>query len=82
MCVCVCTCRQLVVQQQRSFSTQLPAQQAARLDGEGVVVSRLQAADAEVRLRGVPQEGRLVGHAVVHVDFVTLVEQQDFRTAD
>lgn len=45
-------------------------------------MSRLQAADAEVRLRGVPQEGRLVGHAVVHVDFVTLVEQQDFRTAD
>lgn len=39
-------------------------------------MSRLQAADAEVRLCGVPQEGRLVGHAVEHVDLVTLREQQ------
>lgn len=71
VCVRVCTC-QLVVQQQRGLSTQLPPYQAASLDGEGVVVSRLQAADAEVRLRGVAQEGRLVAHAVVHVHLVTL----------
>lgn len=70
----VSTCRQLVVQQQGSVPTQLPPHQAASLDGEGVVVSRLQAADAEVGLGGVPQEGRLVAHAVVHVHLVTLLE--------
>lgn len=66
------TCCQLVVEQQRWLPTQLAAEQAAGLHREGVVVAQQQAADAEVRLGGVPQAGRLVGHAVVHVHFVAL----------
>lgn len=72
MRACVRTCCQLVVEQQRWLPTQLAAEQAAGLHREGVVVSQQQAADAEVRLGGVPQAGRLVGHAVVHVHFVAL----------
>lgn len=75
-CVCVCvhvrTCCQLVVEQQCRLPTQLTVLQAAGLHRERVVVSQQQAADAEIRLRGVSQVGGLVGHAVVHVHFVTL----------
>lgn len=66
------TCCQLVVEQQCWLPTQLTAEQAAGLHREGVVVAQQQAADAEIRLGGVSQAGRLVGHAVVHVHFVAL----------
>lgn len=72
VCVCSSTCCQLVVQQECRFPTQLTVEQAAGLHREGVVVSHQQAADAEVGLCGVSQVGRLIGHAVIHVHFVTL----------
>lgn len=67
-----CTCGELVVQQQGRFSTQLSTEQTARLHWKGVVVTHQQAVDAEERFCGVSQEGRLVGHTVVHVHFVPL----------
>lgn len=66
------TCGELVVQQQGRFSTQLSTEQTARLHWKGVVVTHQQAVDAEERFCGVSQEGRLVGHTVVHVHFVPL----------
>lgn len=44
------TCSKLVIQEQCRLATQLAVEQAAGLDGERVVVSNLQAADAEVGL--------------------------------
>lgn len=76
------TCCQLVVEQQRRLPTQLAAEQAAGLHREGVVVAQQQAADAEVRLGGVPQAGRLVGHAVVHVHLVALGTARGGTSAD
>ena len=66
------TCGQLVVEQQGGLPTQLSAQQAAGLHRERVVVSQQQAADAEIRLRGVSQERSLIGHTVMHMHFVAL----------
>lgn len=76
------TCCQLVVEQQRWLPTQLAAEQAAGLHRESVVVAQQQAADAEVRLGGVPQAGRLVGHAVVHVHFVALGKAKGGTSVD
>lgn len=79
---CVRTCCQLVVEQQRRLPTELAAEQAAGLHREGVVVAEQQAADAEVRLGGVPQAGRLVGYAVVHVHLVALGTARGGTSAD
>lgn len=70
--MCFCTCCELVIEQQCRFSTQLTVEQAAGLHKESVVVSQQQAADAEIGLCGVSQVGRLVGHTVIHMYFITL----------
>lgn len=74
--MCSSTCSQLVIEQKCRFPAQLTIEQAASLHRESVVVSHQQAADAEIRLCGVSQVGRLVGHTVVHMHFITLEAAQ------